>query len=114
MTNIGDGFKSIFLAGIGAMAYTGEKGKEIIDQLVEKGEITLDQGRELNEELRHKASESTGDLRESALEASMSLMTPEEREQFAAAAARIAAKQNTPASEDGAEEGREVSEAAAQ
>ena len=47
MSNIGDGFKNIFLAGIGALAYTGEKGKEIIDQLVAKGEITLEQGREL-------------------------------------------------------------------
>ena len=37
MSNIGDGFKNIFLAGIGAMAYTGEKGKEVIDQLVAKG-----------------------------------------------------------------------------
>ena len=94
MTNIGDGFKSIFLAGIGAMAYTGEKGKEVIDSLVEKGEITLDQGRELNAELQHKAAESTSGLRESALEASMRMMTPEERVQFSEAAAKIAAEQN--------------------
>ena len=94
MTNIGDGFKNIFLAGIGALAYTGEKGKEVIDQLVAKGEITLDQGRELNEELQRKASDMTADIRESALEASMSIMSPEEREAFVAAAARIATKQN--------------------
>ncbi|MBQ9002386.1 MAG: phasin family protein [Eggerthellaceae bacterium] len=104
MTNIGDGFKSIFLAGIGAMAYTGEKGKEIIDQLVEKGEITLDQGRELNAELQHKASESTSGLRESALEAGMRVMTPEERVQFAEAAARIAAAQNAKGEPDEAAE----------
>ena len=36
MSNIGDAFKNIFLAGIGAMAYTGEKGKEIIDQLARR------------------------------------------------------------------------------
>ena len=72
MSNIGDGFKNIFLAGIGALAYTGEKGKEIIDQLVEKGEITLDQGRELNEELKRKADETTASLRDSALESVMS------------------------------------------
>lgn len=94
MTNIGDGFKNIFLAGIGAMAYTGEKGKEIIDQLVEKGEITLDQGRQLNEELQHKASDSSAGLRESALEATMRMMRPEDREAFAAAAARFASEQN--------------------
>ena len=110
MATFGDGFKSIFLAGIGAMAYTGEKGKEVIDQLVEKGEITLDQGRELNAELQHKASESTAGLRESALEASMRMMTPEERVQFAEAAAKIAAAQNaTGEPDDTAETGAETS-----
>ena len=97
MTNIGDGFKNIFLAGIGAMAYTGEKGKEVIDQLVAKGEITLDQGRELNEELQRKATDATSNIRESALEARMRMMTPAERDAFAAAAAKIAAEQNAQA-----------------
>lgn len=94
MSNIGDGFKNIFLAGIGALAYTGEKGKEIIDQLVEKGEITMDQGRELNEELKRKAGETSANLREGALEARMKMMTPEERDEFAAKAAAFAAAQN--------------------
>ena len=94
MTNIGDGFKNIFLAGIGAMAYTGEKGKEIIDQLVEKGEITLDQGRELNEELQRKAAETASGLRESALEARMKAMSAEERDEFIKLAQKIAAEQN--------------------
>ena len=94
MANIGDGFKSIFLAGIGALAYTGEKGKEIIDQLVDKGEITLDQGRALNEELRRKAGDATKGVRESALEATMKTMSPEERELFAAKAAEYAKAQN--------------------
>ena len=94
MTNIGDGFKNIFMAGIGALAYTGEKGKELIDQLVEKGELTMDQGRELNEELKHKAGETAATLRESALEARMKAMTPEERDAFAAMAAKFAADQN--------------------
>ena len=103
MSNIGDGFKNIFLAGIGAMAYTGEKGKEVIDQLVAKGEITLEQGRELNDELQRKAGKATTDIRESALEARMSIMTPEEREAFVAAAARIAEEQNAKAAEVEAE-----------
>lgn len=94
MTNIGDGFKNIFLAGIGALAYTGEKGKEIIDQLVEKGEITLDQGRELNEELQRKATETANGLRESALEARMRAMSADERDEFIKLAQRIAAEQN--------------------
>ena len=94
MANIGDGIKNIILAGIGAMAYTGEKGKEIIDQLVDKGEITLDQGRELNEELRRKADGATKSMREGTLETIMRAMTPEERDAFVAKAAEFAKAQN--------------------
>ena len=97
MTDIGDGFKNMFLAGIGVMAYTGEKGKEIIDQLVTKGEAALDQSRELKEELQRKAAETTSGIRENTLEARMKAMTSEEREAFAATAARIAAEQNAEA-----------------
>ena len=104
MSNIGDGFKNIFLAGIGAMAYTGEKGKEIIDQLVEKGEITLDQGKELNEELKRKAGETSVSLRDGALEAYMRTMTPEDREAFAAKAAELAASQNASEAEEESDE----------
>ena len=94
MTNIGDGFKNIFLAGIGAMAYTGEKGKEIIDQLVEKGEITLEEGKEFNEEFKRIASETTTSVRDGFLEARLSLMKSEERSAFAAKAAEIAEAMN--------------------
>jgi len=94
MANIGDGFKNIFLAGIGALAYTGEKSKEVIEQLVEKGEITLEQSRELNDELQRKTTETTTSIRDGALEARMKVMTPEERNEFAAKAAEIAQKQN--------------------
>lgn len=107
MSNIGDGFKNIFLAGIGAMAYTGEKGKEIIDQLVEKGEITLDQGKELNEELKRKAGETTANMREAALEARMKVMSPEERDAFVAKVAEFAAAQNAADAEKAAEEAAE-------
>ena len=104
MTNIGDGFKNIFLAGIGAIAYTGEKGKEIIDQLVAKGEITLDQGKELNEELKRKADETAVSVRDTVLEATMKGMTPEERDAFAAKAAEFAAAQNAEDAEKAAAE----------
>lgn len=94
MTAIGDGFKNIFLAGIGAMAITGEKSKELVDQLVAKGELTVDQGKQINSELQHKANEATQGVRDGALEARMAAMSPEERERFAAKAAEIAADQN--------------------
>ena len=49
----GDDLKKIFLAGLGAVAVTSEKSKQIVDDLVKKGELTLDQGKTLNEELKH-------------------------------------------------------------
>lgn len=108
MATIGDGFRDVFLAGIGAMAITGEKTKELVDQLVEKGEITVDQGRDLveqliskgeitvdqgkqiNSELKHRAEEAATSTRYDVLEARMKAMTPEERSAFAAKTAEIA------------------------
>lgn len=42
----------LFLAGVGAAALTAEKGRELVDSFVEKGELTVEQGKVLNEELR--------------------------------------------------------------
>lgn len=94
MATFGDGLRSIMLAGIGAMAMTGEKAQELVGKLIEKGEITVDQGKELNNELRHKAEEATANLRYDALKARMDAMTPEERSEFAARAAEYAAAAN--------------------
>lgn len=114
MSSIGEGFKNIILAGIGVMAYTSEKGKEIVDQLVEKGELTLDQGRELNEELRRKADDATKGVRESALEAAMKVMTPQERDAFVAKAAEFAKSQNEEAAKAAAAAEDFVGEVAAE
>lgn len=97
MATIGDGFKDIFLAGIGAMAITAEKSKELVDQLISKGELTVDQGKQINTELKHKAEDVAQTMRYDALEARMAVMTPEERAAFAAKAAEIAAKQSAQA-----------------
>lgn len=53
LTNLGEDLKKIFLAGLDAVATTAEKSKEVIDELVEKGELTIEQGKVLNEELKH-------------------------------------------------------------
>ncbi|WEV66020.1 phasin family protein [Bifidobacterium sp. ESL0764] len=60
---LGDGLRTVFLAGIGAMATTAEKGQEIVDALVKKGELTVEQGRTLNTELKHKAQEVKDDMK---------------------------------------------------
>ncbi len=92
MANLSDGFKDIFLAGIGAMAITGEKTKELVDQLISKGELTVDQGKQINSELMHKAEDMANAVRYDALEARMTAMTPEERAAFVAKAAELAEK----------------------
>ena len=56
MATIGDGFKDIFLAGVGAMAITGEKATNLVSTLIAKGELTVEQGKQINTELAHKAA----------------------------------------------------------
>ena len=45
MDKLSDNLKKIFLAGIGAVAVTAEKSKDLLDEMVEKGELTVEQGR---------------------------------------------------------------------
>ena len=83
MATLGDGFKGIFLAGIGAVAIGAEKGKELVDQLVARGEMTVEQGRQINTELKHRASNLESSIRRDTIEARMSMMSPDERVEFA-------------------------------
>lgn len=83
MATLGDGFKNIFLAGIGAVAIGAEKGKDLVDQLVAHGEMTVEQGKQINSELKHRAGEVESSIRRDTIEARMSMMTPDERIEFA-------------------------------
>ena len=56
-----DGLKKLFYAGIGGVAITGEKLKEVIDDMAEKGELTVEQGKVLNEELKHNIKKTVKD-----------------------------------------------------
>ena len=47
--DLGEGIKKLLLAGIGTAAMTAEKSKEVLDELVEKGELTVEQGKVLNQ-----------------------------------------------------------------
>lgn len=65
MSNIfGDELKKIVLAGIGAVAASAEKSKEVVDELIKKGEVTVEQGKILNEELKRKINEKTKESKE--------------------------------------------------
>ena len=77
MADIRDGFKDIFLAGVGALAYGGERANELVNNLIEKGELTVEQGKELNTELKHKANDAFGQMRDEALAAQLQAMTPD-------------------------------------
>lgn len=72
MTTLSEGLKTIFLAGVGAVAVTAEKSKEIIDDLVKKGELTMEQGKVLNEELKHNIKDA---IRENV---TLHVVTPED------------------------------------
>lgn len=52
-----EGLKKIFLAGVGAVATTAETAKDVVDNLVKKGEITVEQGKVFNEELKQNVKE---------------------------------------------------------
>ena len=114
---LGEGLKKILLVGIGTAAVTAEKSKEILDELVKKGELTVEQGKVLNQELKHniKSTVKTAadSVKESAarkndqeeLKATISKLTPE---QLAAVKAQIESMQAEAAKEK--EEASEVAE----
>ncbi len=62
--DLGEGLRKVMLAGIGALATTYEKGSEIVDELVKKGEITVEQGKALNTELKHKVAEAANETKQ--------------------------------------------------
>lgn len=53
MDGLGENLKKVLLAGVGAVAVTAEKSKDLLDEMVKKGELTVEQGKVLNEELKH-------------------------------------------------------------
>ena len=55
MGSLGDGVKKVLLAGIGTVAVTAEKSKEVLDKMAERGEAAVEQGKVLNQELKHNA-----------------------------------------------------------
>lgn len=88
MEGLGENVKKLLLAGVGAAATTVEKSKEILDELVEKGELTVEQGKALNEELKHNIKKTVKENVKDAEKASsvedldelLEKMTPEQIE----------------------------------
>lgn len=101
MEKISDSMKKILLAGIGAAATTAEKSKEILDDLVKKGELTVEQGKVLNEELKHNVKQTFKKDEEQNPADVLKGMTPE---QIAALKEAIAKMETEDAEEAPAEE----------
>ena len=95
ITPIADTLHSIFLAGVGAIAATGEKGSELFQQLVAKGEDTVQQGKEVNNELLKQAKGKVSDTAESALRSYLKSLSPEERAKFVASVQKAASDAET-------------------
>ena len=51
MDGLGENLKKVMLAGVGAVAVTAEKSKELLDEMVKKGELTVEQGKYLMKSL---------------------------------------------------------------
>ena len=98
MDSFGENVKKLLLAGIGAVAVTAEKSKDLLDEMVEKGELTVEQGKVLNEELKHNikktVKEKTGDgKKETAAEDLSDLLDKMTPEQLAALKEQIQKKE---------------------
>lgn len=78
MDKLSDGLKKVLLAGIGTVAVTAEKSKEILDEMVKKGELTVEQGKVLNQELKHNIKETV----KKNVNVSVKPQTPEELEEM--------------------------------
>ena len=97
MDSFGENVKKLLLAGIGAVAVTAEKSKDLLDEMVEKGELTVEQGKVLNEELKHNikktVKEKTGaGKKETAAEDLSDLLDKMTPEQLAALKKQIQKK----------------------
>ncbi len=77
MNIFSDELKKVLLAGIGAVAITAEKSKEVVDQFVTKGELTVEQGKVLNEELKRNLQEK---LKVDIMSEDLTKLSKEERE----------------------------------
>ena len=81
--------RDLVLAGIGSMAYTMEKGMNLVDQLVKKGELTVNQGKELNRELLNRFQGKQAQPDQAVIKEIIASINPATKEDFHNLEARI-------------------------
>ena len=101
MEKFSDNIKKVLLAGIGAVAVTAEKSKDLLGEMVEKGELTVEQGKVLNEELKHNVKQTFKKDEEKDPADVLKGMSPE---QIAALKEAIAQKEAADVAQDDEEE----------
>lgn len=113
MEKFSDNIKKVILAGIGAVAVTAEKSKDLLDEMVEKGELTVEQGKVLNEELKHNikktVKEKVNAVKPSSAEELSELLDKMTPEQIEALKEQIL-KKEAEADQEAAEAEQETSE----
>lgn len=97
MLDLGENLRKLILAGVGVAAVTKEKGADVLNELVKKGELTIEQGKVLNEKLKHNIKD--------AIRENVTIVTPPDDvisavdslsdEQLEALKAHIAAREAT-------------------
>ena len=75
MERLTDGLKKILLAGIGTVAVTAEKSKEVLDEMVKRGELTVEQGKDT---VKKNVNVSVKPQSPEELEELLDKMTPEQ------------------------------------
>jgi polyhydroxyalkanoate synthesis regulator phasin len=96
MTNHTETLKKVFLMGLGATVLTAEKIKDLVDELVSKGELTQEEGKKFGDDLKARALQEKEQMEQKIKETadtyfkkavhSMGLVT---REEFEALKAQV-------------------------
>jgi polyhydroxyalkanoate synthesis regulator phasin len=81
--------RDLVLAGIGSIAYTMEKGMNLVDQLVKKGELTVNQGKELNRELLNRFQGKQAQPDQAVIKEIIASINPATKEDFHNLEARV-------------------------
>ncbi len=81
---------TIFLAGVGAIAASTEKGSELFRSLVDKGQATVEEGKAKNAELIQNVQTRVEDTKDDAIRAYLKSLSPEQRASFVASVQRAA------------------------
>ena len=87
MEKLGESLKKLLLIGIGTAAVTAEKSKEVLDDLVKKGELTVEQDlnktkHNIKEALKDNVNVSVKASTPEELQTLLEKMTPEQIEQL--------------------------------